>query len=186
MSRAVIVEYKFRSRLTELMKEKELNQAELAAKVGFSRKAINEYLNGKSCPDKWHLHELAKFFNVFDEYLSGETEYRDAGEMADKSLTEGERETLIRHLEMMRYFDIEFGLNDYEHGKTIVLESHTETEIVDGKEIEVQCIDDFENDYTRLLKDIEAYVIFKAEQFKSTHPKIEPIRKAKKARKDAK
>lgn len=181
-----IIGYLFRERLHALMdgynNGNGINQKQLQDQTGISRKAINEYLNAKSIPRNDCLQLLAQFFRVYPEYLSGESKYKNAGDMANKKLSKEERESLIRHIEMMRYFDKEFGLDDYEQGEMTVLESHTETETVDGKEIEVQCIDDCENDYSRLLKEIEEYVGFKTKQFKDTHAKKQPVKRTKKAR----
>lgn len=182
----IINGWKFRERLRALMSEYDhgngINQKQLQDQTGISRKTINQYLNAKSIPRNDCLQILAQFFHVYPEYLSGKSNYKDVGDMIDKKVSAEERETLARHVKMLYYFDKEFGLDDYEHGEMTVLSSHMETETVDGEEIEVPCIDDFEDDYTRLLKDIEGYVTFKTKQFKDTHAKEKPVKHVKKAR----
>ena len=181
MSRTDIIEKKFCQRLNDLMNKKGINQKDLADELGFSRKSINEYVNGKSCPSRKRLQEIAMFFGVFEEYLSGKSDYKNAGDLADKQIGD-DFDQLSRHIRMIEYFDEKFGLNDYDHGEMTILKSHTETEIIDGKVVEVQCIDGFEDDYTRLLRDIEEYVIFKTNQFKRTHSKTSRTRREKKER----
>lgn len=164
-----IIRYKFRERLSELMKEKNINQTALANAIKCSRKTINEYINGRSCPRNDLLGIIARYFGVTKEYLIGTSDCRN---LFGKIISESEEKVLKRHLDMLRYFDEEYGLDDYDRGEGTILESHTEIEIVDGKEVEVQYVDNFEDDYTRLLEDIERYVQYKTTEYKKTHDRI--------------
>lgn len=180
MNKTDIIKRKFCQRLNDLMHKRGITQKDLADELGFSRKSINEYVNGKSCPSRKRLQEIAMFFGVFEEYLSGKSDYKNAGELADKQIGGDDLEQVIRHVKMIEYFNEKYGLDGYSHGEMTILKSHTETETIDGKVVELQCVDDFEDDYTRLLRDIEEYVIFKTNQFKRTHSKLTPTRKEEK------
>lgn len=60
----------FPTRLTLLLKERDMNQEELAGIIGKSRQAVSLYCNGTE-PDHQTLVRIARFFCVSTDYLLG-------------------------------------------------------------------------------------------------------------------
>lgn len=73
--------------LTELRKEKNLGQKELASLLNMSISTISNYENNVHSPDLATLSKLATFFHVTTDYLLGRTGYRCSPEMLDKYIT---------------------------------------------------------------------------------------------------
>lgn len=69
-------------RIKTLREEKGMSQAELATALGCSRMTINNYETEKRIPDIEFAMNLANYFDVTVEYLSGRTEFRDKEEIA--------------------------------------------------------------------------------------------------------
>lgn len=69
-------------RIKTLREEKGMSQAELAAALGCSRMTINNYETEKRIPDIEFAMNLANYFDVTVEYLSGRTEFRDKDDIA--------------------------------------------------------------------------------------------------------
>ncbi len=61
-------------RLTSLMNEERISQAELARSVGISQSAVCNWLNGKKEPSIDSLWRLADFFDVSVDYIIGRKE----------------------------------------------------------------------------------------------------------------
>lgn len=66
----------FSNRLKKLRKEKCLNQAELAEKLGYARTTIANYEQESRLPSLNTLFDIADFFEVSLDYLFGRTEIR--------------------------------------------------------------------------------------------------------------
>lgn len=62
--------------LTELRKERNLGQKELAAYLNLSTGTISNYENGVHSPDLHTLCKLADYFGVTTDYLLNRTDYR--------------------------------------------------------------------------------------------------------------
>lgn len=62
---------KFNQRLKELRLSKGLSQKELAEKLNIGRTTVCEYERGKIVPKQEGLLEIANFFNVSTDYLTG-------------------------------------------------------------------------------------------------------------------
>ena len=62
--------------LTELRKEKEIGQKELAVDLNVSVGTVSNYENDVHSPDLSTLCKLADFFGVTTDYLLGRTSYR--------------------------------------------------------------------------------------------------------------
>ena len=62
---------KFENVFKSLRIREGINQNELAKKLGISRSAISMYENGKREPDISTLEQIADFFNVDMNYLTG-------------------------------------------------------------------------------------------------------------------
>lgn len=61
----------FHSRLTQLMNDNNVNQSELARKIGVTDPAVQSWREGKSFPNIDRLKSLRKIFNVSIDYLLG-------------------------------------------------------------------------------------------------------------------
>lgn len=57
-------------RITELRKEKNISQSELASRLGVSRQAVSKWEQGQSSPDTVKLIQLAEIFSTEVEYLA--------------------------------------------------------------------------------------------------------------------
>ncbi len=64
----------FASRLRELMKSSEITQKDLAEKIGITRQAISQYMDGSVQPNVEKLFKLASFFKVSTDFLLGKTD----------------------------------------------------------------------------------------------------------------
>lgn len=69
---------KFVERLKSLRKEKGITQKQLAANLGISLPAVINYENAQRSPSSAVLTLLSRFFNVSKEYLTGESDEREA------------------------------------------------------------------------------------------------------------
>ncbi|MCI8799780.1 helix-turn-helix domain-containing protein [Acetatifactor muris] len=74
-------------RLSQLRKERELGQKELAALLNMSIGTISNYENNVHAPDLGTLCKLADFFQVTTDYLLGRTGYRCPPENLDRYIT---------------------------------------------------------------------------------------------------
>lgn len=63
-------------RMKELRDERHLSQEKLAALLGVSRMTVNNYENDKRAPDIDFATQIADYFGVTVEFLTGHTEYR--------------------------------------------------------------------------------------------------------------
>ena len=70
-------------RLTSLMNEERISQAELARSVGISQSAVCNWLNGKKEPSIDSLWRLADFFDVSVDYIIGRKEMALSQQMVD-------------------------------------------------------------------------------------------------------
>lgn len=62
--------------LSQLRREKGLNQKDMSACLNLSSSALSSYENDVHSPDPAMLCRLAEFFGVTTDYLLGRTEYR--------------------------------------------------------------------------------------------------------------
>lgn len=68
----------FKERLLELIKERKINQRELAEGIGISKQTISFYVNGKRLPDIDIFSDLCEYFEVSADYLLGITDFRSS------------------------------------------------------------------------------------------------------------
>lgn len=73
--------------LSQLRKERELGQKELAALLNMSIGTISNYENNVHAPDLATLCKLADFFHVTTDYLLGRTGYRCPPEQLNRYIT---------------------------------------------------------------------------------------------------
>lgn len=70
--KAVTDDFKvFPERLSELMKERNVTQEELAHELGIKRQTVSLYKNGQSTPDAAQLKNISLFFGVSSDWLLG-------------------------------------------------------------------------------------------------------------------
>lgn len=62
---------KFASRLTDLIREKNISKRRLAEKTGISAMSISDWTNGKVQPTAENIYIIAVFFDVTTDYLLG-------------------------------------------------------------------------------------------------------------------
>ena len=109
-------------RIKTLREEKGMSQAELAAALGCSRMTINNYETEKRIPDIEFAMNLANYFNVTVEYLSGRTEFRDKDDIA---VSVKKAEQLVKTIEKLPQSDSQRMLSYFQE----VLEKAEENEL---------------------------------------------------------
>lgn len=62
----------FASRLKQAMVEREMSQAELAAKIGKGKSSVSQYLSGKNTPKDDVQHQIAEVLDCTVEWLNEE------------------------------------------------------------------------------------------------------------------
>ena len=77
---------KFPEILKQLRNEKGLYQKELASILGVSRPTITQYENGTRTPDQNTLLEIAEYFSVSLDFLTGRTEERSSADKIKSAL----------------------------------------------------------------------------------------------------
>lgn len=66
--------YPFPSRLSKIMKERQVSQEKLANALGVKRQTVSLYKTGQSSPNAEQLCKIAKFFNISSDWLLGISE----------------------------------------------------------------------------------------------------------------
>ena len=64
----------FAVRLRELMKNAEITQKDLADKIGVTRQAISQYMDGSVQPNIEKLAKITAYFNVSSDYMLGKSD----------------------------------------------------------------------------------------------------------------
>ena len=64
----------FGNRLSELMKEYNISQAELAKNIDVSQRAVSKWVNHQSEPTESSIVKCAQYFSVPTDYLLGLTD----------------------------------------------------------------------------------------------------------------
>ena len=62
-------------RIRELREDRGLRQIDVAEATGIDQKTLSNYETGKTLPDVQSMCNLADFFNVSLDYLSGRSDY---------------------------------------------------------------------------------------------------------------
>lgn len=103
------------ARLKQLRKEKGITQADLAdgAKIGLS--TVKQYESGKRVPEKYILTQLANYFGVLEEWITGQSEYKTAFAKLDAELGEEGLEELRNQVNFLSWLEnnFEFHCEDY-------------------------------------------------------------------------
>ena len=82
-------------RITELRKEKRLNQVGLALKLNVSQKMISAYENGSHQPSIDTLVHMSKIFGVSVDYIIGNSDIRTPAEKFSKDGLSGNEIELL-------------------------------------------------------------------------------------------
>ena len=70
-------------KIKQLRKEKGVTQKELAEGAGIGLSTVKQYETGKRVPDQFNLKRMADYFGVFEEWIMGETPYKNIFEQFD-------------------------------------------------------------------------------------------------------
>lgn len=97
---------KFSKILSEIMRENNLKQEEVAEKVGLSQSAISKYLNKQSPSFDIAIHILATFNYDISEFYS--TSLKD-GDNDYSNSNESDEELLIRYKHYKKIIEERFG-----------------------------------------------------------------------------
>ena len=149
-------------RIKTLREEKGMSQAELAAALGCSRMTINNYEAEKRIPDIEFAMNLANYFDVTVEYLSGRTEFRDKD---DIEITVQKAEQLVQIIEKLPQSESQRMLSYFQE----VLEKAKENEL------EKSIIFALSNCFIQLRKTLDGYENLQ----KSIVPPIVELRRRK-------
>ena len=84
----------FSTRLKELRKERGYNQEQLAEKLNKSKSSISSYESGRRTPDIESFREMAEFFNVSIDYLTGNSKLKNDPNSRIKEALESDPELL--------------------------------------------------------------------------------------------
>ena len=108
------------NRITELRKEKHLNQVGLGLKLNISQKMISAYENGTHQPSIDTLINMSEIFNVSVDYIIGNSDIKTPAEKFSKDgLTSNEIELLdmfknLDEVQQQRALGIIFALKHYD------------------------------------------------------------------------
>lgn len=114
-------------RIKTLREEKDMSQAELANVIGCSRMTINNYETEKRIPDIDFAMNLANYFDVTVEYLSGRTEFRDKDDIA---VSVQKAEQLIQILEKLPQSESQRMLSYYQEVLKKAKENKLEASVI--------------------------------------------------------
>ena len=131
-------------RIKTLREEKGMSQAELAVAIGCSRMTINNYETEKRIPDIEFSMNLANYFDVTVEYLSGRTEFRDKDDIA---VSVKKAEQLVKTIERLPQGESQRMLSYFQE----ILEKAEENEL------EVSVIFALSNYFIQLKKALSGY-----------------------------
>ncbi len=67
---------KFKLRLEQLMRERNINQIGLSAEIGVTQSTLSRNINGVHRPKAEIVERIANYFNVSTDYLLGKTDDR--------------------------------------------------------------------------------------------------------------
>ena len=149
-------------RIKTLREEKGMSQAELAKAIGCSRMTINNYETEKRIPDIDFAMNLANYFHVTVEYLSGRTEFRDKEDIA---VTVQKAEQLVQIIERLPQSESQKMLSYFQE----VLEKAKENEL------EASVIFALSNCFIQIRKTLNGYENLQ----KSIVPPIVELRRLK-------
>ena len=88
--------------LRKLRTEMGLTQHDVALKVNATEKSYRSWESGKTCPDTFHLKNLAQLFGVSTDYILGLTEYKNIGNEEISKIT-GLSDVSIEFLRYLNY-----------------------------------------------------------------------------------
>ena len=80
----------FAKRLKQVMNERQMNQAELAALIGKSKSSVSQYLSGKNIPKDAVQKQIAEVLDCTVEFLNSEVPANDHSESGMKNVSVSE------------------------------------------------------------------------------------------------
>lgn len=99
-------------RIDNLLEERNMNQAELAEKIGITAATLSRNINGINPPKAEIVSAIADFFNVSTDYLLGRSDNREILNNIDaftfalygevKDLTDAEKEDILDMVKKMK------------------------------------------------------------------------------------
>lgn len=115
MTKRMLDPFLIAKKLKQLRKEKGITQAELAegAKIGLS--TVKQYESGKRVPEKYILTQLANYFGVLEEWITGQSEYKTIIQKLDAELGERRLEELRNQVNFLTWLEsnFDFHCTDY-------------------------------------------------------------------------
>ena len=95
-------------RLKELRKERGLTQTDLAKEIGISLTSVKQYELGNRVPDKFNLTKIAKYFNVLEDWIIGDSEHKTIFERIDAELGEEGLAELREQIQVLTWLEKNF------------------------------------------------------------------------------
>lgn len=96
---------KFRDRIKELRKEKNITQEKLAKDLFLSKASISRYESGDQLPEIDMFEKLADYFDVSIDYLVGRTENKTSHKITRDDLPSILNELGFEYLEINEYIE---------------------------------------------------------------------------------
>lgn len=96
------------NRLKQLRKEKGITQSDLASGADISLTSVKQYETGKRIPEKFILSKIANYFNVIDDWIIGESEYKTIFEKIDAELGEEGLSELREQVQVLTWLEKNF------------------------------------------------------------------------------
>lgn len=101
-----------KKRIDDLLEERNMNQADLADKIGITAATLSRNLNGVNPPKAEIVSAIADYFNVSTDYLLGRTESKKVSSKLDdfafalydetKELTEEQKQDIMDMVKKMK------------------------------------------------------------------------------------
>ena len=85
----------FAKRLKQAMDERQMTQAELAARIGKGKSSVSQYLSGKNIPKDDVQKQIAEVLDCTVEFLNSEVPANDHSEMGMKNVSVAETAKLL-------------------------------------------------------------------------------------------
>lgn len=114
-------------KIKQLRKEKGVTQKELAEGAGIGLSTVKQYETGKRVPDQFNLKRMADYFGVLEEWIMGETPYKNDVERISATVSDEQYAEIYKELAfwnwMRKQFDLDFDLSQYSPDQLGKLES---------------------------------------------------------------
>ncbi len=95
-------------RLKQLRKEKGITQKDLAEGANIGLSTVKQYESQKRIPEKYNLTQIANYFGVLEEWITGKSEYKTVIQKIDAEIGEERLEELRRQIKILEWLEKEF------------------------------------------------------------------------------